>query len=251
MQKYSISIVSYLNSYPFLIGFENSDLINQINLHKDIPSVCARKLLSGQVDIGLVPVATLLKTKNYKIISDYCIGAKRKVKSVVLFSDVPLNEIKKVYLDFHSMTSVRLIKVLFKHYWKFSPEFVSTEPGYIKNIQEKSAGLVIGDRTFDMLGKFNFEYDLAEHWFNFTGLPFVFAAWVSTKKIHNDFIARLNKAFLYGINNLELSENKFKLEHPKNGFDSMDYLQNYVSYEFSNEKQKGMNLFIDYCKTIQ
>ena len=68
MTKIKISAVSYTNTLPFIYGLENSKIINHIELSKDIPSVCAKKLISNKVDIGLVPVAIIPKLNNYEII---------------------------------------------------------------------------------------------------------------------------------------------------------------------------------------
>src|SRR4051812_36736309 len=125
MDKIKISIVSYLNSKPFVYGIEHSDLLNEIDLQQDIPSVCAQKLIDGKVDIGLIPVAVLPLLKEKYIISDYCIGAVGKVASVMLYSDVPLDRISSVLLDYQSRTSVTLVKVLAKNFWKISPEWIS------------------------------------------------------------------------------------------------------------------------------
>src|SRR5437867_12268285 len=85
-----VSCVSYLNSQPFIYGLKNNSIINEIDLSLDVPSVCAEKLRSGSVDIGLVPVAVIPQLKESHIISDYCIGADGKVETVLLLSDVPL-----------------------------------------------------------------------------------------------------------------------------------------------------------------
>src|ERR1043165_5988838 len=107
-----VSAVNYLNSKPFIFGLQNSDIINEIDLQLDIPSVCADKLEENKVDIGLVPVAILPELEEHHIISDYCIGADGEVSSVLLLSDVPLDEIKSIHLDYQSRTSVMLAQVL-------------------------------------------------------------------------------------------------------------------------------------------
>ena len=75
--------------------------LEKVELSRDIPSECARKLIAGEVDLGLVPVAVIPEVNNAQIISDYCIGAEGKVHSVLLLSETPLEEIEKVYLDYH------------------------------------------------------------------------------------------------------------------------------------------------------
>src|ERR1039458_6553628 len=105
IDKIKISVVSYLNSKPFIYGLQHSTFLNEIDLQLDIPSVCAQKLIDGQVDIGLIPVAALPQLKDPYIITDYCIGAEGKVASVMLYSNVPLHEITAILLDYQSKTS--------------------------------------------------------------------------------------------------------------------------------------------------
>ena len=180
--KYSICIVNYLNTKPFLYGLEKSGLTKVIDLQKDIPSVCAEKLINGVVDIGLVPAAALPKLDNYQILTDYCIGAVGKVDSVKLFSNVPLNEIKNILLDYQSQTSVNLVQILCSEFWKINPLFINTTIGFENSIKDNDAAVIIGDRTFIIQNTYPFEYDLAQEWQKFTGLPFVFAVWASKKK---------------------------------------------------------------------
>ncbi|MEO8795423.1 MAG: MqnA/MqnD/SBP family protein, partial [Daejeonella sp.] len=124
MNKIKISAVSYTNTKPFVYGITNSPIIDKVDLSLDIPSTCANKLIDNQVDIGLVPVAALLRIPNYQIITDYCIGADGPVHSVFIFSEKPIAEIKTIRLDEQSRTSNNLALVLLKNYWKSSPEIV-------------------------------------------------------------------------------------------------------------------------------
>ena len=124
--RYKISAVSYLNTMPFIYSINNSSLRNSIRMKLDYPSMCADKLLSDNVDIALAPVVVLNSSSKFRVISDYCIGSDGKVQTVCLYSNVPLKDIKKIYLDSQSRTSVELLKVLCKEYWRISPAFISS-----------------------------------------------------------------------------------------------------------------------------
>jgi chorismate dehydratase len=163
VQRIKVSAVSYINTLPFLYGINNSEIKDQLDLSLDIPSDCAKKLLSGEVDIGLVPVAILPQLKEYHIISDYCIGAVGDVDSVALYSDVPLDEIESVYLDYQSRSSVNLVKVLAKEYWHISPTWNDTTDGYENKIEGNIAGVIIGDRTFNLSKKSNINMTCLEN----------------------------------------------------------------------------------------
>ncbi len=238
-----ISAVSYLNTLPFLYGIKNSNIIENIDFEQDIPSVCASKLLNNKVDIALVPVAVIPLMKNPFIISDYCIGASGKVKTVLLLSDVPLAEIKSIYLDYQSRTSVNLIKVLAEKYWKIKPEWINAQKGYEQNIKENKAGLIIGDRTFHLQKKYKYVYDLAEEWEKFTGLPFVFAVWTANKPVSQDFIHDFNTALSYGINNINEVVGEYHKNFPHSSIDLHEYFTRFISYKFDDKKKQAMYLF--------
>ena len=119
-----VTAVNYLNTKPLLYGLVKSGMTKKIDLQLDIPSECARKLEAGEVDFGLVPAAVIPSLSSPYIISDYCIGTIGTVATVCIYSDVPLEKVEKIYLDFHSRTSVQLTKILIKNYWKLPIEFI-------------------------------------------------------------------------------------------------------------------------------
>jgi len=246
-----ISAVSYLNTLPFHFGLENSNIIKEkIVLYKDIPSVCARKLIKDEVDIGLIPVAEIPKISSAKIISDYCIGAVGSVNTVLLLSDVPLNEIENIYLDYQSRTSVNLLKILVKDFWKIRPSYLETSEGYEEDISAGNAGLIIGDRAFKYMGKFKYVYDLAEEWKKYQRMPFVFAAWVSNKLLPEEFIEEFNTSLKFGLNNIEFISEQYLSANPGIKIDVFNYLKNDISYFLDAEKRRGLNTFLKMLKSI-
>lgn len=247
--KIKVSLVSYLNAIPFLYGIKNSKIKEEIELHLDIPSDCAKKLIYNEVDLGLVPVAIIPQLKEHYIISDYCIGAQGKVNSVLLVSDVPLNEIKEVLLDYQSKTSVNLVKVLAKNLWKIYPVWKDSKEGFENNIEGNVAGVIIGDRTFNLPKKFKYQYDLAEEWQKLTGLPFTFACWVANKKLPTEFVHELNKTFQKGVSN---KEDSISLGEGR-GVESeslLNYLNNDIDYILDETKIKSIDLFLKYLAKI-
>ena len=244
-----ISVVSYLNSKPFIYGFNKTNFNSKAAIELDIPSVCADKLLTGKVDIGLVPVAILPKLKDYFIISDYCIGANGPVDSVLLLSNVPLNEIKSILLDYQSRTSVMLTKVLAKNFWKIAPEFLNSEEGYENLINGNTAGVVIGDRALVLKDKFKFCYDLSGEWKKFTGLPFVFATWTARVQPDDNFISEYNAAISIGMKMIaEISKAE------SNDLISEELIYSYltksIDFNFDDKKKEALKLFLQLSKDI-
>ncbi len=249
MDKIRVSVVSYLNSQVFIYGLEHGEVADEIILYKDIPSVCAQRLIEREADIGLVPVAILPQLPGHEIITDTCIGTNGKVNSVMLYSDLPIGEVKQVMLDFHSRTSVALVQILAKNYWKINPQFIAAQEGFIDRIGGGTAAVVIGDRTFTMGNKFKYVYDLADAWTNFTGLPFVFACWVANKNTPVEFIKKFERSLQMGLDHKNLIIDQF--EHLNNAhFNVRDYLEKNIEYALDKEKIKGMELFLSYLPNI-
>lgn len=214
--------------------------MDKIELVEDYPSRIAAMLLNDEIDVGLVPVAIIPKMKESYIITDYCIGAVREVASVALFSEVPMDQIETVLLDYQSRSSVNLAKVLLKEYWKKEVVLQDAKEDFRSEIKGNVAGIVIGDRALEQAKISNYMYDLATAWINFTKLPFVFAAWVANKPLGEDFEDAFNRANAYGIKHIdevvaELGPHQFNLKK---------YYTENISYELTDEKRKGLALFL-------
>ena len=243
MVKYKVSAVEYLNTIPFIYGINNSEIFNQIELLLDFPSECARKLSKNEVDIALVPVAILKKNPEFKIVSDFCIGSNGKVDTVCLYSENPLEVIEEIYLDYQSRTSVELLRILCREYWKVFPKFKNSEKGFEDKIVGRTAALIIGDRAFSANKKYKYVYDLPEIWKEMTGLPFVFACWISNKNIDKNFLLEFNSALKFGLSEIDkaVEIEKYNFLHCNN---PNDYLNNKISYILDEEKRKGMKVFL-------
>lgn len=248
MKKIKVGAVSYLNTKPLVYGIKRSaHLLKQIELIEDYPSKVAGMLVDGTIDIGLVPVAAIPKLKEWHIVGDFCIGAEADVASVCLFSETPIEKVEKVLLDYQSRTSVNLAKVLLKHYWKVSPILEDASEGYIADIKGTTAGVVIGDRALAQRKVSPYIYDLASSWKDMTGLPFMFAAWISNKPLPEDFIEEFNAANALGFKHLE----EVIAENPYPVYDLHTYYTHNISYQLTEEKRKGMELFLQYLEEFK
>mgnify|MGYP000710239656 CR=1 FL=1 len=191
MFNQKISVVSYLNAKPFIYGLMHAPNGSHFNFCLDIPAVCAAKLATNEVQVGLIPVAAMLDMQNPQIITDYCISAHEAVNSVFIFANNSIDEIHTIYLDPHSRSSNNLAKILLKYFWKKEVEFKERTIDIV-SLKDGEAFVLIGDRTFGIQVQYQHVYDLATAWFNFTELPFVFAAWVANTLLTADFIKEFN-----------------------------------------------------------
>ena len=242
MNKIKISAVAYTNTKPFIYGISHSAVLDKIDLSLDIPSDCAAKLIDGTVDIGLIPVAAIPGVTDAHIISDYCIGSVGAVNSVFIFSTVPVTEIRSVRLDSHSRTSNNLAKVLLKFHFKQEVTFTTDADAVTDAI------VLIGDRTFGQKDNYPFWYDMGEEWMNFTGLPFVYAAWVANREIPQDFIDEFNAALAFGLEHRK----ELLVSLPKyDNFDVEDYIMHKLDFELTPAKREALDLFLSYISQLE
>lgn len=246
-KRIRIGAVSYLNTRPLLYGFRRSGLMERVDLVEAYPARVAAMLLNDEVDVGLVPVAIIPLLQESHIITDYCIGADGEVASVGIFSELPLEQVDKVLLDYQSRTSVNLARVMLKEYWKKSPVLEDAREDFRSHIKGTTAGVVIGDRALEQLQISPYYYDLGTAWKQHTGLPFVFAAWVANKVLPEDFQDAFNRANAYGISHMEEVVASEKL-YPV--YDLMDYYTRNISYQLDDRKRQGLALFLQKLKEL-
>jgi len=245
-KRWRIGAVSYLNTRPLLLGFAQEGFKNRIDLVKSYPANIAEDLLAGQIDIGLVPVAIVPELSNPHIVSKYVIGTNGAVASVALFSEVPIHQIKSIYLDYQSRTSVQLLKILLTEYWKVEVDFLLATEGYIDQISGTTAGVIIGDRALENLSKYPYVYDLGLAWKQHTGLPFVFAAWVANQPIPSEFMAAFDAANGYGLAHLD--EVIALIPAQEQVYDLHKYYTENISYVYDEEKKQGLARFLEALK---
>ncbi len=243
-RKIRIGAVSYLNTKPLLYGIQRSPVITDIELTIDYPSRIAGMLMNGELDMGLVPVAIIPLMKEFHINTGVCIGSKGPVASVCIFSETPIASVERVMLDYQSRTSVQLAKVLLRDYWKISPEFTDAPEDFREHIKGRTAGVVIGDRALEQRTISPYIYDLGEAWTAHTGLPFVFAAWISNKKLDEAFIRRFDEANREGLDHIAavVAENPYSL------FDLNEYFTSCLDYELDEAKLAGLEKFLGYLR---
>ena len=214
---------------------------DKVELIIDYPAKIAAALLNDEIDIGLIPVAIIPEMKEYHIIGNHCISSEGEVASVCLFSEVPLDEIETVLLDYQSRTSVMLAQVLMKEFWKIDPIIQKADKNFQSMIKDTTAAIVIGDRALEQRKISAYQYDLGLAWKEYTGLPFVFAAWVSNKILPTDFIINFDKANAIGLANLD----KVIEQNPFSTYDLLTYYTDNIKFTLRDDKRKAIDLFLE------
>ncbi len=238
--KIKVGAVSYLNTKPLLYGLKSSDMIKKMELSLEFPSQLAHKLKIGEIDMALLPVAAIREIEGARIVGDYGIAADGEVASVAIFSAVPIEEVEEVLLDYQSRTSVILAQILLEKHWGKKVIFKQASDNFIYEIKGTTAAVIIGDRALEQLYSFEFVYDLSRAWKDFTGLPFVFAAWVTNKDLHEAFLQQFNEANAVGLAHLD--EIVDAIAYPF--YDLKTYFTYNIHYLLDEEKRKGLQRFL-------
>jgi len=193
MRKLRISAISYLNTAPLMWDFEHgtqgsggagqwleerhvSD-IGRFEISYTLPSACARALSEGTADIGIIPAAAYAQIPGLLVLPEIAIASVRAVRSILLVSRMPIEQVRTVALDTSSLTSVALTKILFEKWLGSGRTFTSMPPRIDQMLSACDAGLLIGDPALQVDRSQYHTLDLAEEWIRHTGKPFVFAFW--------------------------------------------------------------------------
>ena len=144
-----IAAVSYLNTIPFIYGIEHAGAGLHAELLLSPPRGCAEALRDGKADLALIPVAAIPGISDLRIVTPYCIGASGPVRTVVLASADPLENVDTVYLDSHSLTSVRLVRLLAAKLWKREFRWRELDDFSVLDDPNPRTGyVIIGDKVF-------------------------------------------------------------------------------------------------------
>jgi chorismate dehydratase len=244
-RRINIGLVSYLNTLPFIKGFEQ-DLTQRFQIKLGSPAVCADMFAKGEVDIALIPVGALNFIENYNLVTDFCIGCTGAVHTVCIFSHSDIKKCNTIYLHEDSRTSVLLAKILLKEYFKKEVAYINELPTDPTQLKDNEAMLVIGDKVFDLEEKFAHKIDLGEAWLKFTNLPFAFAVFVAKDGLEEGVSNELNTLLASGVSQLQNIIAPAAYTH----VDLHKYYTENISYRFDKSKWQGMRLFMEKCRNL-
>jgi cyclic dehypoxanthinyl futalosine synthase len=233
--------VAYLNARPLWESLKDDP---RIDLDLARPSALARALAENEADVGLLPVAAAATIGELRLLRNMAIGARGKVRSVAIVSERPLHELDTIALDLSSRTSVVLARLLLARR-KLAPYLFATDPEQaVASVKGRTGALVIGDAALAVETRFEHRLDLAEDWFEWTGLPFVFAAWFARPDAvdaHHEDIFRVAKQ--KGLSRVDA----IAAEHgARSGLDPASlraYLTESIRYDLGDEELLGLERF--------
>ncbi len=258
MRRLRISAISYLNTAPLMWDFEHGEAGRHFDISYTVPSACARSLAEGTADIGIIPAAAYAQIPGLVVLPDVAIASRRAVRSILLVSRTPINQVSTIALDTSSMTSVALTKVLFEKWIGAGREFVSMEPELENMLAACDAGLLIGDPALQVDRSKYHTLDLAEEWIRFTGKPFVFAFWAVRGEALREADPALDLGAIFrdsrdhGLmpENVDRTSREWGPRLGLSESDVVEYLTENIHYQLDAGCLEGLRLFYRYAAEI-
>jgi chorismate dehydratase len=246
----AIGISTYLNTQPILYPFQQKIIEAPFRIIEMLPHDCAKLLKEQKFSAALIPSIEYARGQDdYFILDSFSISSKNIVKSVELFFNKDLKDIKKVALDSSSRTSVILTKIILEEKFGIYPEYIEMTPNLDEMLKKADAALIIADNALKLYDKVPQKFDLAEEWRDMTGLPFVFAfvAGRGDGLEKKDIIA-FDEAIKYGTTHLdEISQNWAQKNTEFDASFYKNYLEENISFDFGEEERESLNIFFDYA----
>lgn len=243
MKDLKLALVGYLNTKPFEYGLKTSEVRVQYSIYYDTPAACVEFYKNDKVEIALVPVGALPECKDYRIITNTCIGCDDEVRTVVLMSNEPVADWTSVILDSHSRSSALLAQILMKEYFHKEIAYSTEKIDELEKIEKNQAVLMIGDKVFKNENQYKYTYDLGHYWKLMTGLPFAYAVWIAKPHVVEADIKQLNADLLYGIENLD--EVIKDQEAQNQGLNLEAYYKDHIDYRLDDDKLKAIALYLE------
>jgi chorismate dehydratase len=241
MIRARVGAVNYLNTKPLICDLEK--LAPEAELVLDLPSRLADRLADGELDVALIPVIEYFRAGTYSIVPGISIATRGPVLSVTLFSRVPWGDVRRVALDAGSRTSAALTQVLLRKRYGVTPEVVPLPMDSHAEDADADAVLLIGDRAMRAcLPGFEHAFDLGQEWYDWTGLPFVYAVWAVREGAELGRVAwALREAKRRGLARAGVIAAR---EAPGLGLDAgfcRRYLSNILHFDLGPREQAGLH----------
>jgi chorismate dehydratase len=244
-----IGVVQYANALP--LECDLSRFIPGASIVKDVPSALARQLARGDLDTAMVSSIELLRHPEYGFIPGLGVCSDGPVKSVCLFCNKAPLEIETVALDRSSLTSATVIRVLFANYWRRTPRYVSFDPPVENGLRIADAALTIGDPALQYNGEKARTLDVGELWRLYSGLPFVFAVWITRPGLDPESLVEpFTRAAESGLAKVEEIAQRCSLRTGHSLEFFVDYFTRCIHYRMNERDQEGMRFFFERAREI-
>ena len=249
-----LGYIDYLNCYPFYYHMFEHRPVKGVHVFQRYPSDLNRMMVEGELDMSPISAASYSLIQDRAVLlPDFCLSSIGYVGSVVLRSNLPIEELdkKRVGLTSASHTSVLLLKMLLKSYYNVEPEYVQTKPN--PSMDGLDAVLMIGNEAMLRSSTpVSFSYDLGELWLRKTGFPVVFAVFavrVEAIERYSNEIVSVIKSYRASIECLETEVQKVveaaRNKYPDITYDVKGYYETCLQFKFSDRLKQALGFYYD------
>jgi len=272
-----ISIVEYLNTAPLVRGFTHGPLRGKYQLSFTVPSQCAEALRSGAVDVAIIPAIEYQCIPHLAILPNLSIASKKSVRSLLLISNKPIEEVKRIALDRSSRSTQTLTRILCAKRWHIAPEFFEATPDLSQMLQQADAALLIGDPALrlaiatapharrDTSGEVVtcaaaaglrgdgpvFIYDIVEKWRAMTSLPAVLAVWSAPRGVVTPELVRdFQDSLAFGLQHLDTIAAEASRQMSLPAAELRRYLAENIDYYLDDENLQGLERYYAFAAEL-
>ncbi|HUL33729.1 MAG TPA: menaquinone biosynthesis protein [Candidatus Eisenbacteria bacterium] len=270
MAPLRISIVEYLNTVPLVRGFTHGPLRGKYELSFTVPSQCAEALRSGAVDVAIIPAIEYQRIPDLVMLPNLSIASKKTVRSLLLASTKPIQQVARIALDSSSRSTQALTRILCKKHWQFAPEFFEAAPDLPEMLRQADAALLIGDPALrlsiaaaphgrhDPSGEFVTEaavaglpgagplyiYDVVEKWRAMTRLPAVLAVWAARQGVVTpELVQDFQDSLAFGLEHLDAIAAEAAAQMNLPAPELRRYLAENIHYHLDEENLQGLTRY--------
>jgi len=265
-----ISIVQYLNTAPLVRGFAHGPLRGKYDLSFTVPSQCAEALRSGAADLAIIPAIEYQRIPDLALVPNLSIASKKAVRSLLLISRKPVNELTRIALDRGSRSTQALTRILCQKLWRTEPEFFEAEPELPAMLQKADAALLIGDPALRVSYAIEpqarrhasgaltcsgasagvaeypalYVYDIVEQWRALTKLPAVLAVWAGRRAaVTPEVVEDFQQSLAFGLQHLDEICREASEELNLPAAHLRRYLTENIDYTLDEENMQGLSVY--------
>jgi cyclic dehypoxanthinyl futalosine synthase len=244
-KRLRVAAVQYLNARPLYEGLDREPVSARVRLDLALPSEVARRIAEDEADVALMPVAAAATIGDLRFARECAIGARGPVRSVVIVADRPIAELTDLALDMSSRTSVVLARLVLRRLLGKEPRLVGRPAAQaISEVQGTTGAVVIGDPALAIEGQYAHTVDLGQAWMEWTGLPFVFAAWCGRPGALDAEDERiLIAAKRAGIARRDAIADEYAARTDRPASSMRAYLKDAIHHDFGDEERRGLTRF--------
>ena len=262
MATIRISGVQYLNTAPLVWGFTHGPLAGKYDLSFTLPSQCAEQLARGEADVAIIPAIECQRIPGLVVLPGMAIASKHAVRSLLIVSRAPIEEVQRLALDTSSRTTAAMVRLIAAGWWARRGArigFSSAAPDLETMLTECDAALIIGDPALRLAERHDageqllvgkktrfFLYDVISEWRAWTGCPGVLALWAARRDVVTpELVADFAASKEYGLEHIpEIAANAAAtLGLPQAHLE--DYLRENIDYSLDDENRAGLELFFE------